>query len=262
MRAVPAKGDLPTRIEWNDGFLSQESFVIVQGMGYAESVSINLCVNPHVLIGCSTGSGKTLLLKLILFQCVCKGAICYIADFKGLDYSEFFEKHCIMCYDWNETKAALETLMEEKEWRLKLFRSVGAVNIDEYNEITGEDLPRMIFACDEFAQLMAQRSRRKEDKELHQTIEYLTSSVSRLGRAFGIHLILATQRPDADAVVGSIKSNLDYRICGRADATLSTIVLGDGSANTMIPKYSCGRFLLNDGTLFQAYYYNDSTERS
>ena len=80
-----------------------------------------------------------------------------------------------------------------------------------------------------------------------------------MGRAVGIHLIISTQRPDASAVPGSIKSNLDVRICGKADATLSTIILGDGRANEVIPKDSQGRFVLANGAediIFQGYYYD------
>ena len=262
MRAVPAKGDLPNMVNWNDSMLSPESFVLTLGEGYTGPVTLDLRSAPHVLLGGTTGSGKTVLLKLMLYQCVKKGAKVYIADFKGLDYSSFFEKNCVMCLDWDSTRAALETLMEEKERRLKLFRSVGVVNIDEYNAKTGENLPRLIFACDEYAQMTAPGSRSKEDKELLYAIENLTASVARLGRAFGIHLILATQRPDADVLSGQIKNNMDHRICGKADATLSTIVLGDGSANDLIPKYRSGRFLLGDGTVFQAYYFSEYVEGS
>ncbi len=259
MRAVPAKGDLPNMVNWNDSMLSPESFVLTLGEGYTGPVTLDLRSAPHVLLGGTTGSGKTVLLKLMLYQCVKKGAKVYIADFKGLDYSRFFEENCVMCLDWDSTRAALETLMKEKERRLRLFRSVGAVNIDEYNAKTGEDLPRLIFACDEYAQMTAPGSRSKEEKELLYAIENLTASVARLGRAFGIHLILATQRPDADVLSGQIKNNMDHRICGKADATLSTIVLGDGSANDLIPKYRSGRFLLGDGTLFQAYWFNEAS---
>lgn len=262
MRAVPARGDLPGKVMWNDAFLSDESFALTLGEGYAGAVTLNLRESPHVLLGGSTGSGKTVLLKLMLYQCVKKGAGVYIADFKGLDFSRFFEENCTMCYDWPSTKAALENLMEEKERRLRLFRSADVVNIDEYNEKTGENLPRLIFACDEYAQLVAQSYGSKEEKQLLQTIEYLTASVARLGRAFGIHLILATQRPDADVLTGQIKNNMDHRICGKADATLSTIILGDGKAHELIPKHRSGRFLLGDGTVFQAYFFEEGSARS
>lgn len=72
--------------------------------------------------------------------------------------------------------------------------------------------------------------------------------------------MLATQRPDANVIPGSIKSELDCRICGRADLILSQIVLDNGNANTQIPKDARGRFLLGDGgdgVLFQGFWFDD-----
>ena len=67
------------------------------------------------------------------------------------------------------------------------------------------------------------------------------------------------QRPDANILPGQIKNNMNIRICGRADTTLSTIIIGDGRAAEQIPHDAQGRFLMEDGTVFQAYYFNDDT---
>ena len=83
------------------------------------------------------------------------------------------------------------------------------------------------------------------------------TTLARLGRAFGIHLILATQRPDANVIPGQIKNNLDFRVCGRADDTLSSIILGNNSADDQIPKDARGRFITGDGTVFQAYLFDE-----
>jgi hypothetical protein len=72
-----------------------------------------------------------------------------------------------------------------------------------------------------------------------------------------IHLILATQRPDANILSGQIKNNVNCRICGRADTILSQIILDSTAAAEQIPKDARGRFLLHDGTLFQAYWFDD-----
>lgn len=53
--------------------------------------------------------------------------------------------------------------------------------------------------------------------------------------------------------------HMNIRICGRADTTLSTIIIGDGRAAEQIPHDAQGRFLMEDGTVFQAYYFNDDT---
>ena len=90
-------------------------------------------------------------------------------------------------------------------------------------------------------------------------IEARLALIARQGRAFGIHLILATQRPDANILPGQIKNNMNIRICGRADTTLSTIIIGDGRAAEQIPHDAQGRFIMEDGTVFQAYYFNDDT---
>ena len=80
------------------------------------------------------------------------------------------------------------------------------------------------------------------------------ATLARLGRAFGIHLILATQRPDANILPGQIKNNMDFRVCGRAESVLSGIILDNTSAAEQIPKDARGRFITGDGTVFQAYY--------
>ena len=69
-------------------------------------------------------------------------------------------------------------------------------------------------------------------------------------------MILATQRPDANILPGQIKNNLDFRVCGRADTTLSQIILDNSSAADQIPKDARGRFITGDGTVFQDYLFD------
>ena len=75
-----------------------------------------------------------------------------------------------------------------------------------------------------------------ERKKLLAQIENKLSTIARQGRAFGIHLILATQRPDATIIPGQIRNNMDFRVCGRADSVLSQIILDNTSAAEQIPK--------------------------
>ena len=83
VHAVPAKDDLPEHIQWKEEYLSPDSFVLTLGEGYIGSVTVDLAKIPHILLGGSTGSGKSVLLKLLLMQALHKGAEVYIADFKG-----------------------------------------------------------------------------------------------------------------------------------------------------------------------------------
>ena len=122
---------------------------------------------------------------------------------------------------------------------------------------TGENLPRLVFGCDEVVEVLDRTGRSKGDKELLAQIESRLATIARLGRAFGIHLILATQRPDATIIPGQIKNNLDFRVCGRADNVLSQIILDNTSAAEQIPKDARGRFITGDGTVFQGYLFDE-----
>lgn len=84
----------------------------------------------------------------------------------------------------------------------------------------------------------------------------MLATLARLGRAFGIHLVMATQRPDANIVSGQIKNNIAYRVCGRADNNLSMIVL-DNTDAARINKEYIGRFIDQDGTEFQGFWMGD-----
>lgn len=256
--AVPAGDDLPEVLKWKDSYLSLDSFVLVLGESYTGPVTVNLTHIPHILLGGSTGSGKSVLLKLLLMQALRKGAEVYIADFKGgVDFPKVWHEKCRMCFTEEDLCDTLDRLVEELERRKSALKALGCPNIDAYNEIAERPLQRLIYACDEVAEVLDKTGRSKEDKELLAQIENRLSTIARLGRAFGIHLILATQRPDANIIPGQIKNNMDFRVCGRADSVLSQIILDNTSAAEQIPKDARGRFITGDGIVFQGYLFDE-----
>ena len=257
--AVPAESDLPEMLVWKDEYLSDKSFVLTLGEGFTGPVTVDLAKIPHILLGGSTGSGKSVLLKLLLMQSLKKGAVVCIADFKGgVDFPKAWRQKCRMCFDEQDLLDLLTTLVDELERRKAFLSETSYSNIEEYNQGTGEHLARYIFACDEIAEVLDKTGMDNARKKQIGQLETKLSTIARQGRAFGIHLILATQRPDADILNGQIRNNLDCRICGRADAILSQIILGNGDAAEKIPKHERGRFLLHDGTLFQAYWFDEA----
>lgn len=252
--AVPAKSDFPALLPWKDKYLSPECFVLVLGESLTGAVTVNLANIPHILLGGSTGSGKSVLLKLLLMQSLRKGAEVYIADFKGgVDFPKVWHQKCRMCFNEEDLLYTLGQLVAVLEYRKGRLAETGCKDLDTHNEVTGESLPRIVFACDEVAEMLDKTGRSKESKEVLAQIENKLATLSRLGQAFGIHLILATQRPDANILPGQIKNNLDFRVCGRADNVLSQIILDNTSAADQIPKDARGRFITGDGTVFQAY---------
>ena len=255
---VSAGDDLPEVLKWKDSYLSPKSFVLVLGESYTGPVTVNLAHIPHILLGGSTGSGKSVLLKLLLMQALRKGAEVYIADFKGgVDFPKVWHEKCRMCFTEENLRYTLDQLVAVLEYRKNAFKALGCPNIDAYNEIAERPLQRLIFACDEVAEMLDKTGADNERKKLLAQIENKLSTIARQGRAFGIHLILATQRPDATIIPGQIRNNMDFRVCGRADSVLSQIILDNTSAAEQIPKDARGRFITGDGTVFQGYLFDE-----
>ena len=256
--AVSAGDDLPDVLKWKDSYLSPKRFVLTLGESYTGPVTVNFAHIPHILLGGSTGSGKSVLLKLLLMQALHKGAEVYIADFKGgVDFPKVWHEKCRMCFTEEDLRDTLDRLVAVLEYRKKEFKALGCPNIDTYNETTEQPLPRLIFACDEVAEMLDKTGADNERKKLLAQIENKLSTIARQGRAFGIHLILATQRPDATIIPGQIRNNMGFRVCGRADSVLSQIILDNTSAAEQIPKDARGRFITGDGTVFQGYLFDE-----
>ena len=259
--AIDGSYQLPDMIEWSDKILSSDGFTLVLGESIASAVEVDLSKVPHILLGGSTGSGKTLLLKLLLMQCILKGAEVYIADFKGgVDFNRSWKTHAQIITEPDELSKCLDELVEELHRRKRLLVDSDCANIDEYNRRYHQQMPRIIFGCDEVAELLDKTGLGRNDREKVQRFEAALATLVRLGRAMGIHCILATQRPDAQVISGQIKNNIDFRVCGRADDVLSQIILDKTDANDLISKTAQGRFLTNTDVLFQAYYFDDKSD--
>lgn len=260
MKTVPTKDNFDKTLLWNNNLISSDDFVINIGESQIDTVSLNLNVTHHVLLGGSTGSGKTVLLKLILMQCIRKNADVYIADFKGgVDYPNYWQEYCKMQFTVEQFTRTLTDILEILEDRERILKEEHCTNITKYNKIHSDNpMKRIIIACDEVAELLDKTSLEKDSKANITKIERMLSTIARLGRCAGLSLVLSTQRPDAEILKGQIKSNMDFRICGRADTVLSQIILDNSDGAEKIPKDEQGVFLTNTGVLFKAYYFDDN----
>lgn len=259
LHTVPMRSALPEKIYWKDEYLSQDDFTLALGMSLTGKLEkVDLAATAHLMIGGGSGSGKSVLAKCLLMQSLKKGAAVILADFKGgVDYASVWHKKCKMVFDPQTLAAVLEELTAELERRRELLVSAGTPNVGEYNKTTGENLPRYILACDEVAEIL-DTGLDKASKEIFTKIARHLSLIARQGRAFGIHLMLSTQRPDASIIPGSIRTNLTLRICGRADDILSRIILDSPTAADQIAPDAQGRFVTNMNQTFQGFLFDDS----
>lgn len=258
IKGTLAKCHLPDIVEWDDSYLSQEEFKLLIGISQFGKESIDINTTPHTLVGGGSGSGKSMLLKLLLMQCIKKNAVVKLCDFKGgVDYSDIWHEKCSIITTPENMNEQLDDVLTILEERRQLLRESKHPNIYEYNKVSAKKLGRVIIACDEVAEVLDKTGLNKEEKALINQIESKLSKIARLGRAFGIHLMLATQRPDADILKGQIKNNIGYRICGRADKVLSQIILDNADGADMIPQDAKGVFLTNTKVLFKAFYMHD-----
>ena len=262
IRAIRSGKESKEMIWWKEEFLSNIDFEFVLGESYFGVETINISATPHVLIGGASGSGKSKLLKSVLMQAIKKEAIVILADFKGgVDYPSIWHKACSIITEPEALDVKLEWVLQILEERRNMLVKYGVPNIAECNEKYGTSIHRIIVACDEIAEVLDKTGLDKDQKAIINQIEAKFSTIARLGRAFGIHLIFATQRPDAEILKGQIKNNIGYRICGRADKVLSQIILDSSEASDKISPNDQGMFFTNTGVLFKAYYVeNDCLE--
>ena len=242
------------------GIHRQEDGKLCVGEDLMGPVTFNLNSTPHVIVAGETGSGKSVILRAILWQMVNQGAKIYMIDFKGgVEFGPRFEEYGEVITDRKRALAIFQMLCKENAARLALFREREVKKLPEYNSKYGKNLCRIAVFIDEIAEMLDKSGVSAEDKELIGQLEGCLSTLARLSRATGINLIIGVQRPDAKILTGQIKNNVPVRICGRfADRAPSEIVLGNTMAMDL-PDIK-GRFLYrmgNEMTEFQAYLFDD-----
>lgn len=251
---IPNPGPWPRLIKWDDHKLLPESARLLLGENRSEPISLNLSVTPHVLIAGRTGSGKSVLQKCLMYQCLLKKMTVFLVDYKrGVDYTGGWHDCCEIITDDEPLIRKLDELYLEMIHRLDMLEQTGYPNIDKYNESNRKTIERVCVFFDEIVECIDKTGVTKERKEIIQKIEGRLSSITRLGRAAGIHVFLATQRGSADVLNGQIRNNV-FKICGACDENLSILTIGTADAAKKIPSDAIGRFLTENGIMFQGYY--------
>ncbi len=188
-----------------------------------------------VLIGGTSGSGKSVLLQsLVLGLRLANPSVrteFTLIDPKRVTFTKFpMEKiDAELICDANPALERLNELVEEMEQRYCLFESEKCFDITAYN-MSGTDTPltRHVAVIDEFADLMV-------DKKANKELELAVQRLGQKGRAAGLHLVLATQRPEAKVISPLIKANLQVKIAMKVTSQAnSRIILDETGAECLI----------------------------
>ncbi|MCL1832813.1 MAG: FtsK/SpoIIIE domain-containing protein, partial [Oscillospiraceae bacterium] len=263
LTTVSTDYQIPEMIRWNDKLIDNGDGVMVIGVSDLDTLKFDLNRTPHVLAAGETGSGKSVILRCMLWQMINKGCRIYMIDFKGgVEFGKAYEQYGEVITERERALIVLEMLVNENAKRLTLFRDLEVKNLKEYNSKTGSNLCRIGVFCDEIAEMLDTKGVAKSEKQIYEKLEGALSTLARLSRATGINLFLGVQRPDANVLTGQIKNNVPVRISGRfADKAASEIVLGNTSACDL-PDVK-GRFIYkmgNETVEFQSYYFDDDKD--
>lgn len=202
-----------------------------------EVVYYNLnSIDPHALIGGQTNSGKSVLINTIIVDLIRTNTPeelkLILLDPKQVEFSRYAniphldEDGIIVSKDIAIKK--LDQVVQEMEIRYSLFKEISVNNIIKYNEKSNKKLNRIVVVFDEFADWML-------DDEFKRTVSDSIQRLAGKARAAGIHLIIATQRPDNTVVPPILRANLGAKFALKVDAEKnSNIILDETGAEKLL----------------------------
>ena len=266
--------DLPTMVEYKGaGPFEWHTFPIGVGLGPKGQEIISYSVNknktgiyyPHLLLGGTTGSGKSVIQRNIIFHCIQHNDMWRFlgVDLKRVELSRFRRYTKTVLGIATDLEQGVEVCRYAHDVMMDRYAKMeeAGVNIflDMVNEEGKPDYAIMLMIDEAFMFMSPEGNKTEEGKvrdAMHAEASQLIGDIARLGRAAGVHLVLATQRPDATVIKGELKNNLDVRIAaGRLDTIPSNMVL-DSQAATMLPAIK-GRGIIRLGgenRMFQGFF--------
>ena len=219
---------------------SKSSFSVGKDIG-GNCIVGNISKLPHMLIAGTTGSGKSVCMNSIIISLLYKASPddvkLIMVDPKMVELGIYNGiPHLLIPVVTDPKKAAgsLQWAVTEMMRRYKAMSDAGVRDLESYNsiidsqEVEGTKLPKVVVIIDELADLMLVAA-----KEVEESI----CRIAQMGRAAGIHLIIATQRPSADVITGLMKANIPSRIAfAVASAMESRIILDTQGAEKLVGK--------------------------
>lgn len=228
-----------------------------------EMIMRDLSRLPHMLVAGHTGGGKSVFLASLIASLVWRHSPetlrLVLVDPKLMDFPVFETLPHLhdgqVIYDPADAIGILRWLIEEEsDRRARLMRETGNRKIESYyRHFPRESLPRIVVIVDEFADIMNSLGRRER-----QDFERQINRLAATGRARGIHLILATQRPTVDVVSGNIKANIPARVSFQLTTqTDSRTILDQAGAEALLGEGDMLFLADNQTERLQGYFASD-----
>ncbi len=218
---------------------SKSSFAVGKDIGGACIIG-NIAKLPHMLIAGTTGSGKSVCMNSIIISLLYKASPedvkLIMVDPKMVELGVYNGiPHLLIPVVTDPKKAAgsLQWAVTEMMRRYKAMSDAGVRDLESYNGMIeageeGQKLPQVVIIIDELADLMLVAA-----KEVEESI----CRIAQMGRAAGIHLVIATQRPSADVITGLMKANIPSRIAFAVASSMeSRIILDTPGAEKLVGK--------------------------
>lgn len=216
----------------------------------------DLAEMPHLLVAGATGQGKSVGLNVLIMSLLKKKSPeelkLVLIDPKKVElsiYSSLQSSYlaCPVITETEEAERKLEAICTLMDERYELLSSVGVRNIKEYNALSiVEPIPYIVTIIDEYGDLIMTADTK---------IEKAICRIAQKARAVGIHMIIATQRPDTKIVTGNIKANFPARIAFRTTTGIdSRVVLDQVGAEKLSGKGDMIFFNANGTTRMQCAY--------
>ena len=218
---------------------SRISFAVGKDIGGSRIIG-DIAKLPHMLIAGTTGSGKSVCMNSLIISLLYKAkpeeVKLIMVDPKMVElgiYNGIPHLLIPVVTDPKKAAGALQWSVTEMMRRYRMMADADVRNLESYNKLAEasdefETMPQIVVVIDELADLMLVAA-----KEVEESI----CRVAQMGRAAGIHLVIATQRPSADVITGLMKANIPSRIAfAVASAMESRIILDTAGAEKLVGK--------------------------
>lgn len=272
-KTVPYQEILSKDSMWSDVFDSRREIRAAIGIvGAREQLEFWLGKNEdgsevsHALLAGKPGAGKSYTLHAIITSLTARYAPdeleLYLLDFKeGVEFQLYVDPERFEFTDPNsqlsEEKAlpharvisiesdrefglsVLKYILNLLEERGRKFKNVGVTTLKDYRDKCREKMPRILVVIDEFQYMF------RENDKITQQLNSIFEDLTKRGRAFGIHLLLASQSPNVTNINRSIYSFIDLRMAQQMDKNTAALVLAEGNADAVDLLDRPGKIIYN-----------------